>query len=105
MSDMRATTANALWVAACVPEWRRFRRALDRVPAVQYRLLQLYLDANRESTYGRRYGFASLKSVRDYQEAVPLTTYDDYVEAIDAIGDGHAGVLTAEPVSMFEPSS
>ena len=102
---MRTYAANALWVASCLHEWRRFQRAANHVEETQANLLQKYLRANQETEYGRKYRFAEIKSVEQYQKNVPLTTYDDYAEYIQRIGDGESSILTAEPVRMFELSS
>ncbi len=97
--------ANDLWFASCRPEWERFRQALTRLKETQAQRLAGYLKANRDTGYGRRFGFAALASASDYQHAVPLTTFDDYGDATRRIGRGEANVLTAEPVRMFELSS
>lgn len=105
MIDLVSLAANNLWIAACLPEARRFRSAQTRLEETQARLLGHYLDLNRDTEYGRRWGFARIKGVESFQRAVPLTTYDDYAEAVGRIGRGERCVLTAEPVLMFEPSS
>ncbi|MBR6229666.1 MAG: GH3 auxin-responsive promoter family protein [Eubacterium sp.] len=33
---------------------------------------------NKDTEYGRKYGFADIHSVREYQKRVPLSDYDDY---------------------------
>ena len=102
---MRARAANALWVASCFPAWLRFREAANRLEEAQTKVLRRYLHENQNTEYGRRYRFAEIESVSQYQEQVPLTSYDDYVEHIRRIGGGEPHVLTAEPVRMFELSS
>lgn len=102
---MKTYAANALWVASCFPEWRRFRRAAKHVEETQANLLRQYLNANKETEYGRECQFDKIKSASQYQKNVPLTTCDDYAEYIQRIGDGEVSLLTAEPVRMFELSS
>src|SRR5688572_22792045 len=102
---MNSQAANALWVASCRPQWRRFQRAAERVQETQAALLSGYLGANRSTEYGQRYPFNSLASPAQYQARVPLTTYDDYAEYIARIGAGEGSVLTAGPVRMLELSS
>jgi hypothetical protein len=43
--------------------------------------------------------------VKAYQEQVPLSRYDDYRDFIRRIARGDLGILTREPVTLFEPSS
>lgn len=102
---MSAYAANTLWVASCLPEWRRFQHATNRVEETQTELLRRYLHANKDTEYGRKYQFAEIASASQFQKNVPLGTYDDYSEYIGRMGEGEKGVLTAEPVHMFELSS
>ena len=102
---MKTYAANALWVASCLPEWRRFQRAAKNVEEAQATLLLRYLNGNKNTQYGVHHHFNAIKSPGQYQERVPLTTYDDYIEYIERIGEGEDSVLTAEPVRMFELSS
>ena len=105
MRDGRSTFTNNLWHISRVPAWLQFQRAGMNVEAVQCRILSGHLRANQNTAYGRRFGFASLDSVASFQENVPITTYEDYGEPIEAIGQGQTNVLTAEPVTMFEVTS
>ncbi len=63
------------------------------------------LARNTDTVFGRRYGFDSIKSVAEYQKAVPLSTYEDYLQDIGEIAAGKPGVLTADPVKLFQPTS
>jgi hypothetical protein len=102
---IRATLANSAWLAACLPEYRRFRRALGRVREEQEDVLRAVLRKNEESGFGRKHAFAAIRTVRDYQQRVALSDYEAYRAAVNRIAEGHAGVLTAEPVRLFEPTS
>jgi len=97
--------ANNLWQATCLPAWHQFVRATTDVAEVQCKLLMSYLERNRDTDYGSRFEFASITSVDAYQRSVPLTTYDNYTKAIEAISQGRQRVLTASPVLMLEISS
>lgn len=105
MIGMGSRLANNLWQVSCMPAWYQFRRAVVNLEQVQRRILRNYLIANQNTDYGRRFDFASITSVESFQENVPITTYEDYLELIDAIGKGQPNVLTAEPVTMFEVTS
>ena len=102
---MKAYAANAIWVASCLPEWRRFQRSAECVEEAQTALLSRYLTANKTTEYGEHHHFSAITSPSHYQNQVPLTTYDDYIEHISRIGEGQGSVLTAEPVRVFELSS
>ena len=102
---MRQTAANGLWSLLCLPESRAFHRALGDIAGTQRRLLTRLLRRNADTVYGRRYGFGRLRSVAEYQARVPLSTYDDYREAIERIGAGERRVLTQDPVLLLELTS
>ncbi len=102
---MNCIVANSLWLAGCIPEYARFHRAVRRVEEEQDAILKRIVTANSETELGRRHGFPSIRSTREYQERVPLCDYEDYQESIDQIAAGSANVLTREPVRILEPTS
>ena len=63
------------------------------------------LRTNANTEYGRLHQFESITSPKQFQKHVPLTTYDDYTEYIERIGEGQPSILTSDPVLMFELSS
>ena len=97
--------ANTLWQTFSTFSWFQFHRAHTHLEEVQRRILRHYLVTNRNTNYGRRYDFKSIQSIDDFQNRVPLTTYEDYTDSIEAISKGQRMVLTAEPVLMFEITS
>jgi GH3 auxin-responsive promoter len=105
MADIRAAIVNRMWRAASRPAWRRLRSSLREPSASQERLLRSYLRTNQETVFGRRHGFARIRSFSAYQSAVPITTYDDLEPFIQRIAQGEPRVLTHEPVERMVPSS
>lgn len=97
--------ANGLWLLLCLREKLAFRLALRDIAGTQEKVLMSLLRRNAETEYGRRYGFATIRSVAEYQKRVPLSTYDDYCEAVQRIAKGQERVLTREPVLLLEPTS
>jgi hypothetical protein len=102
LGTLRFRAAHAVRLAAALPGYRDFRAALERPAEAQGRRLRAILAAGADSAYGRRHGFARLRSVADYQAAVPVVGYEALRPAIDAIAAGAPGVLTADPVRMLE---
>jgi GH3 auxin-responsive promoter len=96
---------NSAWALAGIPAWLRFRAALGRAEREQRRVLASCIRRNAGTAYGRAHGFAGIRSAEEYRSRVPLTTYDDYQPLVERIAAGEAGVLTAEPVKLLEPSS
>ncbi len=46
--------------------------------AISEELLMRLLDKNKDTEYGKKYGFDKIHSVDEYRERVPLSNYDDY---------------------------
>lgn len=97
--------ANRLWELSNHGRFRAFRRAVDDPGTSQRRALQGILRAAEGSWFGRRRGFAGIRSVAELQARVPLSTWEDYAGAIARIRAGEPGVLTAEPVLRLQPTS
>ncbi len=101
----RAAAANLVWLGASVGPWRRFRAAARQVGAAQARRLREYLTRNAATAIGKRYRFAAIRSVEEYQERVPLGGYDELAPYVERIRRGERQVLTREPVRRLQPSS
>ncbi len=97
--------ANSAWFAGSLPAHYRFRRALRNPAQTQRSILARLLRANAGADFGRKHAFASIKSVRDFQSAVPIQSYEEIEPWIDRIKAGERNVLTAEPVVAFEKTS
>lgn len=102
---IRRWIGNALWWASGAGSHVALRRARRDSRRVQERLLSSFLARNAGSEYGRRYGYARIRGVRDFQQSVPVVTYDDLEPWIGKIRDGRPNVLTTEPVVMMEKTS
>jgi hypothetical protein len=89
---MIATLAGALLDGAVA----RRRRALERVSrvavATQEATLLAHVRAARDTEFGMAHGFASIRSVADYQTRVPLRDYLAFKPSWDAALAGAAGV-------------
>ena len=50
---------------------------------------------NANTLFGREHGFDRIRSIDDFRQRVPLSTYDDYIKYIERIANGERNVLTA----------
>ncbi|MCP4132050.1 MAG: GH3 auxin-responsive promoter family protein [bacterium] len=98
-------TANSLWLLLCKRENKRFFKEARSVQKSQEKILFSILEKNSRSQYGEKYNFSSIGSVKEFQEAVPVSDYEDYVPYIDKISHGESNILTTEEITMFELSS
>lgn len=63
------------------------------------------LGRNANTSYGRRHGFARVRSHADYARQVPIVRYEDIAADIQRSAEGEANVLTTDPVITFEETS
>lgn len=82
-----------------------FARSLRRPESVQTERLLHYVRRNACTEFGKRHGFNAIKSVRQFQDQVPLSDYENYEELVTRIRAGEPRVLTAAPVRCLQPSS
>ena len=100
-----ALIGNLSWLAASLPEYRRFGRDAGRLEDTQRKLLASHLRRNANSQFGLEHGFADIKSWEEYSQRVPCRDYDEHLGWINRIAAGEDRVLTNERVLLFEPSS
>ncbi len=73
---------------------------------VQHQVLRDILKLQKNTEYGKKYNFASIQSVADFQEKHPLTTYEDYRSLIENIANtGDFNQLVAEPIILFQETA
>jgi hypothetical protein len=96
---------NTTWMLKCAGEAAAFRLATRNVAAAQAAVLRRILRRNQDTEFGRAHDFARLADAHGYQERVPLSRHEDYAQAMAGIAEGRQGILTAERVRLFEPTS
>src|SRR5713101_5713807 len=95
---------SGLQTALALPA-RRFFHALDDPATVQQeRLFAILAAVSGSRQVSRLRGFSQLRTALDFQDTVPLCTYDDLINDIEDIKRGVPGVLTRTPVLRFEKS-
>jgi len=68
----------------------------------QWQWLEECLADNKNTLYGTTYNFASISSMKMYQEKVPLISYQDIEKYIDSISRGDEDVLFSGSAVAFE---
>lgn len=68
-------------------------------------LLMKLLDDNKDTEYGKKYDFAGIHSVEDYQKKVPVVIYDDLAPYLERMMDGERNLLTAYKYNHFNETS
>jgi hypothetical protein len=97
--------ANLAWLAANADGHRRFHAALAKPEETQRDLLEDLLERNAGTAFGKLHGFSTIRTAEEFQDRVPLATWDDYEPWVERIAAGERGVLTKAPVRILELSS
>lgn len=67
--------------------------------------LKKLMRTNKNTEYGKKCNFKDVKSVKDYQDIVPLSTYDDYADYIDRMVQGEKNLITTWHIGRYAESS
>jgi GH3 auxin-responsive promoter len=93
-----------LWVKA--PRSLRHFHGLCRTPVqAQDRLLRQILETNADTEFGRHHGFGGITSFQQFQERVPISTYEDLEPYITEAMQGRPNQLTKDPPVLFTTTS
>lgn len=69
-------------------------------------LLMKILQDNKDTEYGRKYGFADITSVEEYRQKVPFSVYDDYAPYIERmIKNNETDLISVYPAVHYALSS
>ena len=96
---------NQRWFQAAIEDYKKFLEMLDEPPKTQEELLFNILKKNQDSELGKRYDLQDIKSIEDFQNKIPLSTFEDYHEYVARLMDGEQGLLSGEDVFLLEPTS
>lgn len=86
---------------------RLFRRRCKNPLSVQWAFLEKLLRRHEDTDFGRRYRFASIRSIRDYQERVPIHTWEGIAPYVEEVKQGNVSALfpSSEKIIMFAVTS
>lgn len=65
-----------------MPSYEDFQEMTKEPGKHQEAFLMKLLRDNKDTELGKKYGFADITSIEEYQQRVPISTYDDYMEYI-----------------------
>lgn len=81
--------------------WERFLEDCEHAVEISRGNLRRLMEDNKDTEYGRKYGFAGISSTEDYQRQVPISDYPDYEEAIGRMERGEEEILTSYEVKHY----
>lgn len=68
-------------------------------------LLMKLLKDNKDTEYGKKYDFANIHSIEEYQKKVPVVVYDDLAPYLERMMDGQRDLLTTYDYDHFNETS
>lgn len=88
------------------PILEAFEKMAEDPQKANNQLLLEILQANKDTEYGKKYGFADIHTVEDYQKKVPVTIYDDYAGYILQMSEkGKENLITEGKIVHYNKSS
>lgn len=69
------------------------------------KLLLKIVRANRNTEFGKLHGFDKIRSVEDFRENVPVSTYEDYAPFIERLKAGEGNLLSKAKVIGYSRTS
>jgi hypothetical protein len=83
----------------------KFLAQTTQVTQRQTEFLQTLLQAHQSTEFGQRYQFATLATVTDFRDRVPIHRYTDLDPYFQRMANGESNILTAEPPIYFNITS
>ncbi|MFM1998871.1 MAG: hypothetical protein RL204_818 [Bacteroidota bacterium] len=72
---------------------------------VQTESFQKLVDEAALTRFGLEHNFSNIRSIKDFQQAVPIRTYEDFKPYIDLLREGQQNVLWPSKLKWFAKSS
>ena len=72
---------------------------------VQQKVLFTILNDNKDTEYGKKYGFADIHTIEEYQRAVPVSPWSHFEPWVDRMLEGEQNILTVYPFDHFTTTS
>ncbi len=89
--------------------WQQHREAFERDCAraveLSHETLMRIVEDNKNTPYGKKYGFDQIKSVEDYQRIVPLSDYSFVEEYVQRMRQGEEHALSVYGVKDYAMTS
>ncbi len=91
----------SLLLLAWLPGYLKFKQDLKNPMRAQKQKLMEILDANQNTEYGKKYRFGEIKSIKQFQEQVPIIEYRAIKDDVYRMARGSGNILTYQPPILF----
>jgi hypothetical protein len=87
------------------PRVRTIRHFMENGMDVQQQQFKKLVYAARKTEFGKKYGFSDISQIEDFQERLPVSTYEDFFPYIQRMMKGEQNILWHSPIRWFSKSS
>lgn len=86
--------------------FKQFNGFTSKAMETQEATLRNIMERNKDCELGKKYGFADIHSIKEFQDKVPLSTFEDYAPLIDRmVENNEEGIITSDKVFRYCASS
>ena len=83
-----------------------YKKNKENADKITEKNLLKIIKKNQNTEIGKKYDFSSIKTIRDFQNKVPYTTYEDYIEYIERTSkNGEQNLITTDRICYFAATS
>ncbi|RYF62993.1 MAG: hypothetical protein EOO39_29310, partial [Cytophagaceae bacterium] len=83
----------------------RIEAMMKQPGAVQQKVFTQLIRAGRRTEWGQKHAYKSIQTIHDFQQQVPVSSYEDLFPYIERVMKGESKVLWPSPVRWFAKSS
>ena len=87
------------------PRQKAIARYAIHTEAIQEKVLARLVDKAKATEWGRKYDYRTIKSYQDFQQRVPVQTYEEIKEYVDRMRHGEKNILWPGEVVWYAKSS
>ena len=87
------------------PRRRELERYINKGEEMQHEILQYLVKRGKDTEYGRKYLFSTIKNYNDFAQNIPLNTYEELKGYIDRMRHGERNILWPGQVKWYAKSS
>ncbi|NEO39176.1 MAG: GH3 auxin-responsive promoter family protein [Moorea sp. SIOASIH] len=84
---------------------KKFEEDSQQIASVIESTLLKIISHNKDTEYGKKYGFAKITNLKEFKQIHPLTKYEHYESFIQRMFDGEENVLSKDSPIFFARSS
>lgn len=79
--------------------FKQFDGYTSHAMETQEAILKMIMERNKDCELGKKYDFANIHSIKEFQDKVPISTFEDYAPLIDRmVENNESNIITGDKV-------